>query len=882
MILRRLKQLLRALLLKDTVEHELDAELRYHLERQIEQNIAGGMTPGEARLDALRAFGGFDQAKEYCRDARGVTFFEDLRHDLRFGLRLLSKSPSFTFIACFTLALGICATTTIFSSADAILLRPLSFPNQDRLVMLFERNQELGISRSLVSTGDVIECRAQAQTLQEVIAIRNRDYVLTADGVTERYTSYEVSAAFFEALGVPPLIGRGFQHGEDEEGRAQVVVLRHGFWQTRFGGDPQIVGKQILLNEKPFEIIGVMPRHFEFPYGVGDIWTPLVIEPRMKQDHRSHNLRAVGLLREGQTVAQATAELRNISLRMQQQFPEHEGGRTAYAVALNDEYTRVAKNYIPMMIGSALFVLLIACSNVANLLLARAATRRREMAMRLALGATRRRLIRQLLTESVLLALFGGLVGCALAGWGLEALSRSIPSAMSKFIPGWSRLGLNSTVLVFAASISVLTGILFGLVPAWQATNTDINQALKDGGSAAKSGRFGRGLMHHGLVVSELALSLMLLIGAGLFVRSFIQILHDDLGVKPESVVTMNVELPRDKYSGEDLQRNLYHQLIERIETLRGVTGAGAINILPMSGNRSSGKFQIEDRPFDKGKEHYTQIRVATPGYFAAIGTELRKGRLFDARDDMQARRVVLVNQAFADHYLLNDGVSGRWIKLGEAQDTRFEIIGVIANAMKDEMVNVDEPGLYLPFSQNPTPQMNLVIRAPNTGEQIVPAVRKELAELDSRLALAEIKTMEQVISERRSPQALVMWMLVIFGSAALSMAAVGMYAVMAYSVTQRTHEIGVRMALGAQSEDVLKLMMGRGLRLTTVGLGIGLAGAFALTRFMRNLLYDVSPSDPTTFLAVVVILTGFALMACYIPARRATRVDPLIAIRCE
>jgi putative ABC transport system permease protein len=533
-----------------------------------------------------------------------------------------------------------------------------------------------------------------------------------------------------------------------------------------------------------------------------------------------------------------------------------------------------------MLIGSALLVLLIACSNVANLLLARAATRRKEMAMRLALGATRVRLIRQLLTESLLLALAGGLLGCALAGWGLEVLSKAIPLSMSKFIPGWSRLGLNSTVLVFAASISVLTGILFGLAPAWQATK--INQTLKDGVGGAKSGRFGRRLMHHGLVVSELALSLMLLVGAGLLVRSFIQILHADLGVKPAGVMTMNLELPRDKYPRGELQRNLYHQLIERIETIPGVNAAGAINILPMNGNRRSGKFQIEGRPSEKGKEQYTQIRVATPGYFAAMGTELRKGRLFEARDDMQAPRVVLVNQAFADHYLLNDDFSERGITLGEAQDSRFEIIGVIANAIKDEMVNVDEPGVYLPFAQHSAPQMALVIRAPNTGEQIVPAVRKELAELDSRLALAEIKTMEQVISERRSPQALIMWLLLIFGTAALSMAAVGMFAVMAYAVTQRTHEIGVRMALGAQSADVLKLILGRGLRLTTLGLGIGLAGAFALTRFMRNLLYDVSPADPPTFLAVVVILTVFALMACYVPARRATRVDPLIALRCE
>lgn len=873
-MLGRIKKRLRALAFKRVVDRELDAELRYHLERQIEQNIKSGMSPDEARLDALRSFGGVEQAKEYCRDARGVRMLEDLWQDLQYGIRILLKSPGFTLISIATLALGISANTMIFSSADVNLLRPLSFPNQERLVMLFERNADVGLTRGWVSPGNVIEWRAQAQTFQEVIVIRNQDYVLTGEGAPERYTSYGVSAAFFDALGVQPQLGRAFQPGEDEEDHAQVVVLRHGFWQTRFGGDPQIVGKRLLLNDKSFEVIGVMPKDFEFPYGGGDMWTPFVFEPRMKQDHGSHNLRVLALLKPGETMAQANAELHNISLRIQQQFPELEAGRVAYAVALNEEYTRVAKNYVPILIGSALFVLLIACSNVANLLLARAATRRKEMVVRLALGATRRRLMRQLLTESMLLALFGGLLGYLLAGWGLEAIAKSIPASMSRFIPGWSRLGLNNTVLVFTASISIFTGILFGLAPAWQAANTNLNQTLKEGGR--------RRLMRQTLVVAELALSLMLLIGAGLFVRSFIEMLRADLGVKPDSVITMNLELPRDKYPAEEMRRDFYQQLLQRVETLPGVADAGAINLLPMSGNRSSGKVQIEGQPSEKGKEQYTQIRLVTPGYFAAIGTELRKGRLFNERDGAQAPRVVLVNEAFVARHLKDSEAVGRRLKLGEAQDTPFEIVGVVANAMNDEMVELIEPGIYLPFAQHPTPQMNLVVRAPGAGEQIAPAIRSELATLDPRLPLSEVKSMGQIIYERRSPQALMMWMLVIFGLTALLMAAVGMYAVMAYSVTQRTHEIGVRMALGAQPMDVLKLILGRGMKLMTIGLGIGLAVALPLTRLMRNILYGVSASDPLTLFAVVTILAVVAMLACYIPARRATKVDPLVALRYE
>ncbi len=809
---------------------------------------------------------------------------QTLLQDLRYGARMLLKNPGLTLIAVLATALGISANTTIFSSADATLLRPLSFPNQERLTMLFERNPEAGITRGSVSPGNVIEWRAQAQTLQEVIVMRNRDYTLTGEGPPERDTVYTVSAAFFDALGVRPQLGRTFQRGEDEAGHAQVVVLRHAFWQTHFGGDPQVVGKQLLLDDKPFEVIGVMPKDFEFPYGGGEMWAPFVFEPRMKQDHATHYLRVLALLKPGATVAEADAELRHISQRIQREFPDQEAGHSAYAVALNDEYTRVAKIYVPMLIGSALFVLLIACSNVANLLLARAATRRKEMAVRLALGATRWRLMRQLLTESVLLALLGGVLGCLLAGWGIQAISRGIPAGVSKYIPGWSRLGLSYTVLAFTASLSVLTGVLFGLAPAWQATKTNLNQTLKEGGGRGAPGAGGRGLMRHALVVAEIALSLVLLIGAGLFVRSFIQILRADLGIKPDHVVTMSLELPRDKYPAEQQRRNFYQQLLRRVEALPGVTQAGAVDLLPMSGRYNSSKFQIVGQPaFEKGKEPYIETRIATPGYFAAIGTKLRKGRLFNAQDDAQAPRVVLVNEAFAARYLKDSEAVGRRLKFGGAQgDASFEIAGVVANVMNDELDDLMAPGVYLPFAQQPSPHVELVIRAPGAHTQIVPAVRSELAALDPRLPLSEVKTMEQVVYERRSPKEMMMWLLVIFGLMALLMAAVGTYAVMAYGVAQRTHEIGVRLALGAQSVDIFRLILGRGLKLMLIGLGIGLAGAYGLTRVMVSLLYGVSATDPLTFLVVVLILAVVALLACYIPARRATRVDPMVALRTE
>ena len=438
-----------------------------------------------------------------------------LLQDLRYGARILLKAPSITLTAALAIALGIGAVTTIFSAADATMMRPFSFPNQERLVMLFESNPEAGITRSSVSPGNVIEFREQSQSLQEVVVIRNRDYTLTGDGPPERYTSYGVSAAFFDALGAQPQLGRTFQRGEDEEGNAQVVVLRHAFWQSRFGGDPKVVGRRITLDDKPFEVIGVMPRDFEFPYGGGEMWTPFVFEPRMKQDHGNHYLRVMALLKPGATMAQANDELGAISGRIQRQFPDQETGHVAYVQGLNEYFTRGARTAMPAMIGAAIFVLLIACSNVANLMLARAATRRKEMAVRLAMGATRWRVMRQLLTESVMLATVGGALGLLMASWGVEAVFKGIPEGMAKYIPGWNRTGLSYAALFFTASISIITGVLFGMAPAWHATKTSLNETLKEGGDKGVAGKSGRGLLRNGLVAMQLAIATVLVIGAG-------------------------------------------------------------------------------------------------------------------------------------------------------------------------------------------------------------------------------------------------------------------------------------------------------------------------------------------------------------------------------
>ncbi len=811
---------------------------------------------------------------------------QTLLQDLRYGGRILWKNPGFTLLVVMLLALGIGANTTIFSNVDATLLRPFSFSNQARLVVLFEQKPSIGITQAKVSPGNVMEWRAQSQTLQEIVVMRTRQHTLTSDGPAEQYLSYGVSAAFFEALGVKPFLGRTFQPGEDEAGRAQVTVLRHAFWQTRFGGDPQIVGKQILLDDKPFNVIGVMPKDFDFPFGGGEMWTPFVFDPQMKQDHSGHYLNVLALLKPGVTVAQTNAELEQIAQRLAQKYPNDEAGHSAYAVAVNDEYTRGAKMYLPVSIGSVIFVLLIACANVANLLLVRASARHKELALRLALGATPGRLVRQLLTESVMLSLAGGALGILLANWGIEAIRRGVPTAMSKYIPGWSHLGMNYRVLGFALLISVLTGVIFGLVPALQATRTNLNETLKEGGGKGASDRGSGGgalSMRNVLVVAEIALSLVLLIGAGLFVRSFVQMLRTDLGVNAANVMTMNVALPRDKYADLQQLRNFFGQLIERSAALPGVTNVGAVHALPLGGGSDGNSFQIVGQPsFEKGKEPHTYFRIATPDYFAAIGTQLRQGRLFAASDDAQAPRVVLANEAFVARFLPGGEVLGKRITMGSDKEKAMEIIGVVTNVMNEDLDNMTEPCVYLPFAQNPVASMSLVLRAPGTHTQLGPAVRRELSALDPRLPLSEVKTMEQVIHERRSPLKLMMWMLVIFGLMALAMAAVGTYAVMAYAVAQRTHEIGVRLALGAQSADIFQLILRRGLMLGLVGIGLGLAGAFALTRALGQLLYGVTTTDTLTFTGVTLLLAAVALLACWIPAQRATKVDPMIALRCE
>ena len=805
---------------------------------------------------------------------------QSLLRDLALSARSFLKRPGFAAIAVLTLALGIAANTTIFSTLDALILHPFSFPNQERLLVLWERNLAVGTVRGSVAPGNFTDWREQTRACEQIVAIAQMSFDL-GGADPERFPGYGVTKGFFDVISVKAAKGRTFLPEESEPGREQVVVLKHSFWQRHLNGDPNIVGKTITLNRKAFTVVGVMPADFNYPYNSGEMWTPLVFDKDEQHNRENHYLRVIALLKPGATVAQAQAELHEIAKGSQQQFPETNAGRDVSAVTLTDDAVRGARTGVPVLMGAVVFVLLIACANVANLLLVRAASRQREIAVRLALGASRARLLRQALTESALLGLMGGVLGLIVSVWAIQALANGIPEGFSKFIPGWSRLGVNLNVLGFTFIVSLLAGCVAGLAPMWYSMRTNLNDALKAGGRS-DSGKGGHRRVRSVLVVAEVALSLVLLIGAGLMVRSFFELVHADLGINPQHVLAMEISLPPDSYEENAKRLDFYQQLIGRVEKLPGVMNTGAIDIVPFSSSDNSNNFQIVGKaPFRKGEEPFVGVRVSTPGYFDAIGTALRQGRMFGSQDDVKAGGVILVNETFVKKFLPGQQPIGQRLQLGDRKETH-EIIGVVADVKNDDFDEAVDPTSYLPYSQNARRTMNLVIRGTHDPTQLVSAVRSEVRALDPTLPVSNAKTVRQMIDERMSPKRLMTYILGVFALSALLLASIGIYGVMSYAVTQRTQEIGIRMALGARAVDVLKLILKNGMALALIGVGIGLAGAFALTRLLENLLFQVAPTDKVTFIAVASALTVVALLACYIPARRATKVDPLVALRDE
>ena len=807
---------------------------------------------------------------------------QTLWQDLRYGARMLKNKPGFTSVAVMTLALGIGAIVTIFSSVDALMLRPFAFARQERLMMVWETDLARGIERSEVSPGNFTEWQAQNRSFEQLIAMQQAWFDLTAGDQPERFSGYRVSAAMFTVLGVKAALGRTLLPEDGQPGREQVAVIHYDLWRRRFGADQSLVGQAVKLNDRDVTVVGVMPPDFNFPYHLGEIWMPLTLNPQEQQNHGNHYLDVMGRLKPAVTRAQAEGDLRAIAARLQQTHPDTNHGRSLYVIPLNQHFTRGARTAMPALIGSAVFLLLIACVNVANLLLARATARQKEIALRLALGAGRRRIVRQLLVESLLLALLGGALGLLLSVWGIAALADGIPATFTKFIPGWHHLEMNRPALLFTLLVSMLTGLLFGLAPAWQSTTPNLNETLKEGGRSS-SGPGARNRFRSGLVVAEIALSLVLLIGAGLMIRSFVRMLNSDFGFDPQNVLTLNVSLPREQYPDATQRISFFEQLLGRIAALPAVAKAGAVSHLPMGGSSSSSNFRVVGRPeFPPGQRPHADLRAATPDYFEAVGTPLRRGRLFTARDDAQASRVVLVNEAFAARFFPGAEAIGQRIQLSGSAESPLEIIGVVASIKNEDLDERNEPGIYLPHAQRAWSGMDLVIRTIGDPTLLTAAVRHELSALDKTRAVFNIRPLQQVVNERISPKRLLTWMLGVFALIALALALAGIYAVMSFIVAQRTHEVGIRIALGAQPQAILRLVVGYGLRLTVIGLGLGLIGAWLLTRALAPLLYGVTATDPLTYAGFSLLLAGVALLACLLPARRAARVDPIEALRYE
>jgi predicted permease len=863
-------------------EQEFAEELESHLAKHIEDNLRAGMSSEEARRQALIKLGGVTLTQELHREQRGLPMLETLIQDLRFGLRMLRENPGFSLVAILTLALGIGANTTMFSVANAVWLRPLPYPEADRLVLVSHRNTQRG-GTSELTPGNYLDLLRQNQSFTHLAAFYDSDFNLTGRGEPERLQGQLAAAALFPLLQAAPSLGRVFTEADDRDGAERVVVLSHGLWQRRFGGQANIIGNTLTLNELPHTVIGVMRPGFVTPAGIAELWAPMAFTANTANQRDSFYLNAVARLKPGVTITAAQSEADVIARNLAQAYPKSNTDLGFSVVSLHGQMVSGIKQSLWVLLGAVAFVLLIACVNVANLLLARAAVREKELAVRMALGAGRQRLIRQLLTESALLAFCGSTLGLLLAVWGIRTLKLINPEGPGT-IARLEEVSLDWRVLGFTLGIACLTGLIFGLAPALQLSQPDLQNTLKEGGRGSSSGAGQR--LRGALVVAEVALSLVLLIGAGLLIRSFIRLQNVDPGFNTERLLTMGVVMSQDKARDLATVSNFYQQVIERVQALPGVEAATVAPIVT-AGRRSA--IVLEDKPDPPpGSPQVVNNRVVSPEYFRTLGIPLRTGRLLSAQDTAETLPVALINQAMATRYWGDENPVGKRFKIGGSRQTDrpwLTVVAVVGDVRQAGLHSDSLPELYSPLAQAHQgfvrPRV-LFIRTSNDPLNLIAAVKSEIWAVDKDQPINAVQTMEEVVARSLAPRRFNLWLLGVFAALALVLASVGIYGVISYAVSQRTREIGMRIALGAQPRDILRLVVGQGFGLTLGGVGIGLVAAFALTRWLESLLFNVSPTDPLTFCGIALLLTLVALLACWVPARRATKVDPMIALRHE
>ena len=867
----------RAITHKEQLDQELEEEMRFHLDREIDQNIRNGMSPEDARYAALKSFSRVDQSKEECRDARGVEPLEHIVRDVSYSVRVLTNSYAFTIVIVLTLALGIGANTAIFSFANGILLRPLPYPQSERLAVLEETALKRGVEAMSVSYPNFLDWKEQNTVFEGMgTYFGSSRFSLSGAGEPISIRGARISHGLLETLRVSPQLGRTFTVNEDRPDEDGVVILGYDLWQRNYGGDPNIVGQKIVLSNRPRTVVGVMPSGFRFPE-IADLWVPLALTTQMFT-RTDHGLGAIARLKDGASFSEAQAEMHNIAARIEQQNPVTNEGLGVKVASLHENLTGDYREALLILLGVVGCVLLVACVNVANLMLARATARQKEFALRAALGAGRWRIVRQLLIESLLLALVGGALGFALSIWALRLLLTSIPIQL----PFWMNFSVDLRVLGFTIAITVLTGLLFGAAPALQTSRVDLNDTLKEGGRGTVGAR---GRSRSLLVVTEIALSLMLLVGAGLMIQSFLRLRSVNVGLDPTNVLATSFHLPTAKYRENEQRAAFFKQLLERVRALPGVESASATATLPLGGGTWGRSLTVEGYPvLAVGQAPMIQHTVVAPGYFRTMGIPLLSGRDFTDSDAEGSLLVTIIDERLAREYWPNESPIGRRIRFGPPEDNEpwHTIIGVVGTVRHERMQEDTRKSVYLPHLQIPVNGMALMTRTSSEPKELVAAIRREVSQLDSDLPVSKVMTMTEVIDESIWQPRLYATLFAVFAGGALLLALIGIYGVMAFLVQTRTHEIGVRMALGATARDVFKLIVGRGMKLTLIGVLIGLAGAAAVTRLMHSLLFNTSATDPITFVLISLLLSVAAFLACYLPARRAAKVDPLVALRYE
>ncbi|HTS13571.1 MAG TPA: ABC transporter permease [Candidatus Limnocylindrales bacterium] len=886
----RLRSLIENLTRRRRRDEELDSEVRGYAEMLAEENMRKGMKPEEARRAARLELGGVEQVKEQVREARAGAWLDSLLQDLRYGMRTLRRSPGFAAVTILTLALGIGATTGIFSVIDAVLLRSLPYGDPNGLVMVWEKNSQDVNPHNTVAPPDFLDWQAQNHVFSGMAAIFDERDTMTGNGEPQEIVAQGVTGNFFDVLGVRPLIGNGFTKENTQRGHDNVVVLSYGFWQERFGGDPNIVGKTVVLDGQSQTVVGVMPARFDWFIKDGSLtnarpqmWYPFAFPERWAARKIGRFLTVVARLNSGVTAGAAQVEMSTIAARLERQYPDFNGHWGVNVVPLSDQLSGELRPALLILFGAVVFVLLIACANVSSLLLARAAAREREMAIRTAIGAGRWRIGRQLLTESGLLALVGGGIGIALAIVGTNILLAASPANLLnlKSIP------IDWRVLAFALAVTVLSALLFGVLPSYISARGGIAETLKESGRGTSSGERRR-TARSAFVVAQTALAVVLLVGSGLLIRSFVRLIDVDPGFRADHLLTFKVTLPNKKYSTDPARLAFFQDLLARVRRLPGVSAVTMNSFPPLSGLGAATSVRILSQPpVPEADLPVAAVRVVGPDYFSTMSIPLRSGRTFNAAELAEERHVVVVNEAFVRQYLRGAEPIGQKLVIsmrGPEIDDKYpsEVIGVVGNTHEMGPRTAPEPQVYWPHPELVYSGMTMLVRTSTDPMGLTSAIRTQLRELDPEEPMSEVATMDQLLSDSVSQSRFTALLLGLFAAMALVLAAVGTYGLIAYNAAQRTHEIGIRIALGARRWHVLRLVMGEGARLTLVGVTVGIVAALALTRLMKALLYGTSATDFLTFGSVVLLLTLVALAAGYIPARRATRVDPMVALRYE